>query len=121
MLRTNRAFQISQVFAPAEQTDQLLALYALFAAVEEACSDYSDEEVARRKLHWWRSACLRLESDAGDRITDLHCWSIGPGIFAADIAIVSDNPKSPDDYRSRIPEKLGIVHVTLEIHRCKDH
>ena len=62
-----------------------------------------------------------LESDSGDRITDLHCWSIGPGIFAADIAIVSDNPKSPDDYRSRIPAKLGIVHVTVEAHRCKDH
>ena len=62
-----------------------------------------------------------LESDSGDRITDLHCWSIGPGIFAADIAIVSDNPKTPDDYRSRIPAKLGVVHVTLEVHRCKDH
>jgi cation diffusion facilitator family transporter len=62
-----------------------------------------------------------LESDSGDRLTDLHCWSIGPGIFAAAIAIVSDNPKTPDDYRSRIPAKLGVVHVTVEVHRCKDH
>jgi len=62
-----------------------------------------------------------LQSDSGDRITDLHCWSIGPGIFAADIAIVSDNPKPPDDYRSRIPADLGIVHVTVEVHRCKEH
>ncbi len=69
-----------------------------------------------------RVAAIResLESDAGDRVTDLHCWSIGPGIFAADIAIVSDSPKSPDDYRSRIPEKFGIVHVTVEVHRCRD-
>ena len=58
-----------------------------------------------------------LEGDSGDRITDLHCWSIGPGIYAADLAIVSDNPQSPDDYRSRIPVKLGVVHATVEVHR----
>ncbi|NCF23697.1 MAG: CDF family Co(II)/Ni(II) efflux transporter DmeF [Gammaproteobacteria bacterium] len=62
-----------------------------------------------------------LERDSDDRITDLHCWSIGPGIYAADLAIVSDNPKSPADYRSRIPSELGIVHATIEVHRCRDH
>ncbi len=58
-----------------------------------------------------------LESRSGDRVTDLHCWSIGPGIFAADLAIVSDEPKSPDEYRSLLPEKLGIVHATIEVHQ----
>ncbi len=62
-----------------------------------------------------------LERDSGDRITDLHCWSIGPGIYAADLAIVSDNPQSPADYRSRIPPKLGIVHATIEVQRRLDH
>jgi cation diffusion facilitator family transporter len=62
-----------------------------------------------------------LEADSGDRVTDLHCWSIGPGIYAADLAIVSDNPRSPADYRSRIPAGLGIVHATVEVHRCPDH
>lgn len=68
-------------------------------------------------------AALRasLERDAGDRVTDLHCWSIGPGIYAADFAIVSDDPKAPDDYRSRIPHELGIVHATIEVQRCPDH
>ena len=62
-----------------------------------------------------------LERDSGDRITDLHCWSIGPGIYAADLAIVSDNPQSPADYRSLIPPKLGIVHATIEVQRRLDH
>ena len=62
-----------------------------------------------------------LERNTGDRVTDLHCWSIGPGIYAADLAIVSDDPKSPADYRSRIPHELGIVHATVEVHRCPDH
>ena len=66
VLRINRAFRISQVFAPADKADQLLALYALFAAVEETCSAYSDEEVARRKLHWWRGECLRPGNDGGE-------------------------------------------------------
>jgi cation diffusion facilitator family transporter len=56
-----------------------------------------------------------LESDSGDRVTDLHCWHIGPGIYAAELAIVSDNPKSPDEYRSRIPHELRIVHATIEV------
>ena len=58
-----------------------------------------------------------LERNSGDRVTDLHCWSIGPGIHAADIAILSGNPKSPDEYRSRIPRDLGIVHATIEINQ----
>ena len=62
-----------------------------------------------------------VERGSGDRVTDLHCWNIGPGIYAADLAIVSDNPKSPNDYRSRIPSGLGIVHATIEVHRCPDH
>jgi len=62
-----------------------------------------------------------LERNTGDRVTDLHCWSIGPGIYAADFAIVSDDPGSADEYRSRIPQELGIVHATVEVHRCPDH
>lgn len=60
-----------------------------------------------------------LESQSGDRVIDLHCWSIGPGIYAADLAIVSSNPKSPDAYRSRIPPELGIVHATIEVQRIR--
>jgi cation diffusion facilitator family transporter len=62
-----------------------------------------------------------LQRDPGDRVTDLHCWSIGPGIYAADVAIVCDKPLSPADYRSRIPPGLGVVHATIEVHGCPDH
>ncbi len=62
-----------------------------------------------------------LETGSGDRVTDLHCWSIGPGIYAADLAIVSDDPRAPAEYRSRIPAEMGIVHATIEVHRCPDH
>jgi len=54
----------------------------------------------------------------GDRIADLHVWSVGPGIYAASISIVSHAPAAPESYRERLPANLGIVHATIEIHRC---
>ena len=62
-----------------------------------------------------------LEGGSGDRIADLHCWVIGPGIHAAEIVLVSDDPFDPPHYRSRIPEHLNIVHATIEVHRCDRH
>ena len=59
-----------------------------------------------------------IEVSPLDRVTDLHVWSIGHGIFAAEIAIVSERPKSPVDYKSLIPPSLGIVHATIEVHQC---
>lgn len=62
-----------------------------------------------------------MEENASDRVTDLHIWSIGHGIFAAEIAIVSADPKTPDQYKSLIPSKLNIVHATVEVHRNADN
>jgi Co/Zn/Cd efflux system component len=62
-----------------------------------------------------------IEGTSTDRITDLHVWSIGHGIFAAEIAIVSDEPRTPDYYKAQIPPQLDIVHVTVEIQHCGDH
>lgn len=59
-----------------------------------------------------------IESDNDSRITDLHVWSIGPGIYSAQITLVAHNPESPDNYKARIPESLGLVHTTLEIQHC---
>lgn len=59
VLRTNRLFRISSAFASPASAEQLLPLHALFGAVEEICSKHSDEDVARRKLDWWRQECSR--------------------------------------------------------------
>jgi len=62
-----------------------------------------------------------IESEEDNRVSDLHVWSVGPGIYAAEIAIVSSRPLDPDDYYKLLPEKLGLVHVTVETHRCATH
>lgn len=59
-----------------------------------------------------------IEAQDNNRIADLHLWSIGPGIHAAAIVVVSDQPRSPDHYRRLIPPDLHVVHATVEVQRC---
>ena len=59
-----------------------------------------------------------IESEGDNRVSDLHVWSVGPGIHAAEIAIVSSRPLDPDGYYKLLPGELGLVHVTVETNRC---
>jgi len=59
-----------------------------------------------------------IESRDDSRVADLHVWSIGPGIYAAIVSVVSRVPQAPEWYRSALPSELGLVHVTVEVHRC---
>jgi cation diffusion facilitator family transporter len=60
-----------------------------------------------------------IEARDDNRVADLHLWSIGPGIHAAAIVVVSDAPRSPDHYRRLIPPDLHVVHATVEVQRCR--
>lgn len=59
-----------------------------------------------------------IEVDRDSKVADLHLWSIGPGIYAVVMTIVAHEPKSPNEYRSRLPTHLGLVHVSIETQRC---
>ena len=61
-----------------------------------------------------------IESIDNNRISDLHIWSIGPGIYSATITVVSDSPRTPEHNKSLIPGDLGIVHTTVEVHDCRN-
>jgi cation diffusion facilitator family transporter len=58
-----------------------------------------------------------IEHVDGNRVADLHVWSIGPGIYSAALAVVSNTPKPPEHYKDLIPADLGIVHTVVEVHR----
>lgn len=58
-----------------------------------------------------------IEQETTDRVADLHLWSIGHGIFSAQITVVSDDPKPPSHYKSLIASKFKVVHVNVEVHR----
>lgn len=55
----------------------------------------------------------------GDRVADLHVWSIGPGLWAAELVVVSEQVLPPDGYRLRLPHALNLVHVIVEVRNAQ--
>lgn len=62
-----------------------------------------------------------IESDADNRISDMHVWSVGPGIYAAELAVVTAKPQHLNHYYDLLPADIGLVHMTVEIHKCDGH
>jgi len=60
-----------------------------------------------------------IEQKDGNRIADLHLWSIGPDMYTTAISIVTDKPKPPEHYKCLLPNEIGLVHSTVEVHQCK--
>ena len=56
-----------------------------------------------------------IEKGGTDRVVDLHVWSIGPGLRAAEIVVVSAEPAEPAAYKARLPASARIVHVAVEV------
>jgi cation diffusion facilitator family transporter len=61
-----------------------------------------------------------IEAEGDNRITDLHVWSVGPGIHAAEIAVISSRPLDPERYYELLPGDLGLVHLTVETRLCAE-
>ena len=58
-----------------------------------------------------------IEGYRDTRVADLHVWSIGPGLYAAELAVVSHEPEEPSVYK-KLLVGAGLAHVTVEVHRC---
>jgi cation diffusion facilitator family transporter len=53
-----------------------------------------------------------------DRITDLHVWQVGPGHYAAIVAIVTAKPRDAAFYKGRLLALEELSHVTVEVTRA---
>jgi len=84
--------------------------------IRESSRGLLDHQVDERRLAELREC---IEGPSSDRVTDLHLWCIGPGIYAAEIAVVSDDPKPPQHYKTLISPGLNIVHATVEVQQCE--
>jgi cation diffusion facilitator family transporter len=62
----------------------------------------------------------RLEV-AGDRVSDLHLWRLGPGHAGLIASVVSDEPRQPAYYKSRLDGLAGLSHITIEVQACEGH
>ncbi|KQV91576.1 CDF family Co(II)/Ni(II) efflux transporter DmeF [Rhizobacter sp. Root1221] len=60
-----------------------------------------------------------IEADGDARVTDLHVWRVGRAQFAAIVSLVADAPLAPADYRARLAVHDELVHVSVEVNRCR--
>ncbi|NOT86069.1 MAG: CDF family Co(II)/Ni(II) efflux transporter DmeF [Methylococcaceae bacterium] len=59
-----------------------------------------------------------LESDADNRISDLHIWRVGPHHYAIIVALVTDMPQAPDYYKKLLSQFKQLKHITIEVNHC---
>ncbi|MCA8980911.1 MAG: CDF family Co(II)/Ni(II) efflux transporter DmeF [Planctomycetes bacterium] len=57
-----------------------------------------------------------LEAGSDACVTDLHVWSVGPGIYSVIVSITATEPRTSDDYKLLVPQRADLVHVTVEVH-----
>lgn len=51
----------------------------------------------------------------GAEVTDLHVWSIGPGLYSAIVSVETDAPECASRYRETILSDARISHLTVEV------
>jgi cation diffusion facilitator family transporter len=52
-------------------------------------------------------------SDA--KVADLHLWRLAPGKHAVIVSLGSSAPLAPGEYKARLANMVGLVHVTVEV------
>jgi cation diffusion facilitator family transporter len=56
-----------------------------------------------------------IESKDGDRVADLHVWRVGPGHFAAIVAIVTRRATDAAALKSGLKARYPLAHLTVEV------
>ena len=51
------------------------------------------------------------------QVTDLHVWQLGPGHFAAIIALTAAEPREPAQYKALLAHIGALSHLTVEVQR----
>jgi cation diffusion facilitator family transporter len=102
-------------------TGALVIIYWAWGLLKETSPVLLDESIA---LEHKQAIINLIESDADNRISDLHVWRVAPDHFAIIIALVSHTPKSPEYYKNLLTEfyrHSGInllSHITIEVNHC---
>ena len=51
----------------------------------------------------------------GDQVVDLHLWAIAPGRYGLIVSIVSEQARSPAEYRALLPKDARLAHMSIEV------
>ncbi|MDM7956702.1 CDF family Co(II)/Ni(II) efflux transporter DmeF [Blastomonas sp.] len=67
-----------------------------------------------------RTIRQRIESDADNRVVDLHLWQVGTGHLALIVSLATHHPRPPEHYRRLLGGIGNLSHCTFEIIPCDD-
>ena len=56
-----------------------------------------------------------IEAKDGDRVADLHVWRVGPGHFAAIVAIVTRRSTDAGELKMALKARYPLAHLTVEV------
>ena len=73
--------------------------------------DYQGPEHVRAKIQ------RDIEEGSSAKIADLHLWQVAPGKYVLVVSVITPDSTSPESYKRLLPSDMGLVHVTVEIHR----
>ena len=59
-----------------------------------------------------------IESDADNRVSDIHVWRVSGSHCAAIIALVTHQPRPVEHYRELLMKHHQLAHVTIEVQEC---
>jgi len=80
--------------------------------LRDSSSVLLDSDVPEEMLAQVRTA---IESDADNRVTDLHLWRVGAGQISAIVSLVTHYPKPPEHYKELLTAFEELAHVTVEV------
>jgi cation diffusion facilitator family transporter len=60
-----------------------------------------------------------IESDADNRVTDLHVWRLGPKSYGVIISLVTHQPRDPQHYKTLLKDFAQLHHITIEVNHCQ--
>lgn len=83
--------------------------------VKDTSAILLDNSMDHHRLEAIRNA---IESEADNRISDIHVWKISPDDHAAMISIVTHFPEQPSYYKGLLRGVAGLSHVTVEVNQC---
>jgi cation diffusion facilitator family transporter len=88
-----------------------------YALIKETSPILLDESI---ETNYSKAIIEIIESDADNRIADLHIWRIAPNHFAAIISLVTHHPQSPEYYKSLLKNFHKLSHITVEVTQCPE-
>ena len=57
----------------------------------------------------------KIESDADNRVSDIHVWKVGPMEYAAIVSVVTHHPQPPSHYKRLLNDFDTLSHITIEV------